>query len=239
MEKKFLIAYLFFLIGFATSCDVKTAQSSRLEISPTSAHSGEMVFVKKTEGAFSNKSDIQVSISNADAPVVDVSADGLVKVLVPNVKAGSAKVQVKENKEDAGAGTLTILEAAAEQLLLEMSENGELKVIRKKDDSGDLAYHFAHGDIQLNFDLTDGNGNVIYSGSIPHPQKTGMEIFEDPNGEKIHREAPMKKSVVFPIRIPKTKGAELIRFYEAGPDMDLTTAKGREERTFISEIKLR
>ncbi len=239
MKNKFLFMYSLFIMGFAFSCDFKNGQGDFFEISHSIAQPGETVFISKNEGTFSLDSELEVSIAEKDAPIVGVSPQGLLQVLVPKVKEGTANVSVSENKQNIGSAELRILGSSTEQLLLELNEEGELKLIRKKDDLGGLENQFATGDIQLNYDLVCQNENVIFSGSIAHPQKTGLEIFEDPEGTKIHREVPKQMSVVFPIRIPKLDEAKLVRFYEAESGVDLTTREGREKRVFLSEIKLR
>ena len=234
MKNIILLNYSILLLGILFSCTPRNF----LKITPNSRQVGETVFISKNQGTFSPEAKIEVSIAEMNATVIGVTDDGVLQVLVPKAKEGSATVSVSENGQHAGNAQLTILGSSAEQLLLELSPEGELKLIRKKDDSGGLEYQFATGEVQLNYDLIGADDNVIYSGSIAHPQKAGVEIFEDPEGTNIHREVP-KRAVVFPIRIPKLQEAVSVRFYEAEAGTDLTTRDGRSKRVFISEINLR
>ena len=103
--------------------------------------------------------------------------------------------------------------------------------------AGGYERSFATGNIQLSYDIMSADGRMIYSGSVIHPVRERMEVFESPEGTNIHREGKIKPAV-FSLKVPSIREASSIRFYEAPADADLTTTRGREQRKFLEEIKI-
>lgn len=239
MKKKYIILYSIFVLVFIFSCVPKKDKENVLEITPNTAQPGDVIFISKKDSAFSLESNPEILIAEKQATIITVTSEGLLQVLVPKVKSGTVSISVLENKQNVGSVELKILEASSEQLLLELNPNGELKLVRRSDVSGEVVNKFATHNIQLNYDLIGQNDVVIFSGSISHPRKIGMEVFDDQEGTKIYRELNESQPVVFPIRIPKLKEAVSVRFYEADQGVDLTNQQGREKRVFLSEINLR
>ncbi len=239
MTYKYLVLCILYILISTYSCTPEKDTNKAFEIAPNSVRSSEAIYIKKTEGTFSSKSNLIVSIGEKNARILSTTSTGLLKVLVPKIKTSIVDVKVSENNQQIGSEKLNILDSSSEQLLLKLDPNGNLELLERKENNSIVSYQFATDDIQLNYDLIDQNQNVIFSSSIAHPQKMGVEIFDDPEGRKIHRTQPKLTSMIFSIQIPKSSNAIAVRFYEANQGVDLADQEGRKERIPLSEINLR
>lgn len=238
---------LFFLqlpVLLCTSCDLKKMQSDHgvlnieLSIVPSKGSPGETVLLVMPQSESDSLGVLLVYFGKTPATIIRADNRGNLLVLVPMSADGKTSVSLSKNGQKVGKTAFEILPPTARQLVLQLDDSGgDLEMLSDQPYSGGYNQGFSTPTFQLSYDLMSDNGNLLFSSSIPNPAKQGMEVFENPDGTGIHREAKVGISV-FSINIPNLGQAATIRFYEAQPGVDLSSVEGRMERKFLREIKL-
>lgn len=242
MKSQVFVAVVVFLVGFNHSgCKRQESPESppgALSFSPEGASPGMMVRVTAGEPVFPDAAKTRVEIGGQPAPLVNWVSETEVEVLVPNVKAGAAKIEVRGERVKQAA-TFDVLPAAAQELVLEL-KNGrlELVAIHPTADAPDVMRE--SGVPQLSYDIVNSDGGIAFTGAIDHPAQSGMELFDGPAADRaiLRREAPHAGSpVVFTIKVPAFRGAT-VKFYESAAGANLRDAAAREVREPVGEVKL-
>ena len=227
-----------------TACDTpkngntnETDKTPKLFVSPNKSHPSEIIYLNLINDKLDSSKDLKLMIGEQCAEILDVNEEGQIAALTPMLKTGNQKVVLFRKTKVLGTTQLHVQEPLATQLLLEMNEQGNTRVIRKKASSGLYTTGFADKHFQLSYDIFSKNGSLLYSASIPHPMKERIEVYDSPKeGGMFQSDSP--KQVTFPLKIPNIKEAALIKLYESPSRLDLTNADQRKERKQISEIEL-
>ena len=207
----------------------------QVTISPESVSPGDEVQITDPKAQFDEKKELRVTIGKEPTSVSAIEAT-TIYAIVPNIAPGKAEVAVKSGTKILGTGQVLIRSAGSKRVTLSL-EDGDIRFLRSKDLGGQSNERAESDGMRLAYDVLTADGNLVFSGAIVHPTKGRHEVFDDPETGRMHGIAPPQRAV-FSLKIPYVPGKTVIRFYEAGPQLDLSRQGDRQRRTFLKEINI-
>lgn len=229
------------LVGIACQPEanrpIEESSASVIVVNPASASPGAGVTVTTDKAVFSADAGTKVLIGNESVTIQTARSGTEAYVIVPNQPAGVAQVQVVETGKRAGAaGQLNILAAPVQRLLLNFAGN-QVQLIDAKPRPGGFGEGGREDGRRLSYDVFDSQGRVVFTNTIVHPTLGRREVYEEQQpGKFFMRGVAESPSSTFVVKIPNLGGPMKVRFYDAAPELDLSTAKGRDARVFLNEI---
>jgi len=207
--------------------------TQKLTVSPKAVSPGDQIQIIDQDAEFDQVKALRITVGEEAASVVSVEAT-TIRAIVPNTPPGSAAIRVRSGSNILATGRVTILPPNSRRVTLSIKD-GEIRLMRSSTQSGGFDENAEPEGMRLAYDVLTADGNLLYSGAIPHPTKGRLEVFDDPESGRMHGAAPLQESV-FSFKIPYIDGRTVIRFYEAGPGLDLSQPQAREQREFLEEI---
>jgi len=195
---------------------------------------GEIVYLKIMGADSSNIKELKVTINDQAAGVLGMKND-LVKVLVPNLKPGKAKVKVITRDSKSLEAEVNIMESLSKNLYLTYKDK-KITYVKSAPSNNKFERFNDRGNMKkLSYDIFNEKNELLVNGTAVYPA-SGMEYF-DKEG-KINR-TDYQPSGDFVLNIPNIRGALTIKFYEADEKTDLLTEKGLAARKLINEITIK
>ncbi len=206
-----------------------------IQITPDEACSGQTVLLRVEKAGFKDANAISVTIADQAAPIVRVVDRETIEVMVPRLSAGEARVRLEYKRGMVTEGTMMIIPSPLRRIFLQM-EHDTITVERTRPYNGEYDRNATSGR-RLSYDVIGENGQLLYTGAIPHPAEGTIEVFGSAGSPSPHR-VPAREPYHFAIKIPYSRGTTIVRLYEARDGVDLSTQKGRAARNLIREIEV-
>ena len=209
-----------------------------LRVLPEGARPGILVTVAASQPAFPDGAKTRVELGGQPAQLVRWISPTEVEVLVPNVAAGTARMEVSGGKATSST-QFEVLPAAAQELVLKMAD-GKLELIAARPTGDEPDTISPSGEPQLSYDVVTPEGAVVFTGAIRHPTQASREVFDGSSAEKaiLRREPPHAAAAsVFALKVPALPGAT-VRLYESAAGTNLRDARSRDTRKLVGEIIL-
>lgn len=220
------------LMLFAVACIRKTGQSTSFTVSTDISSPGEIVLLQFADSTEVDTSGMEVVFGKEAALITGQGRQGNIAVMVPAAAAGKVQLQVKRKGKALGEAEFTIQDNTAKSIAFSM-QGKEFKVLASKGTNNAVEQYLGTEGRMLAFDVLDAGGQLIMTGTVPHPG--AMEVFTEP--KVVHRESMHEHMAsFFSITIPNAKGKLTIRFFEPASNLSITSGNFSSARTLISEV---
>ena len=212
-------------------------EPARLMVAPPKVVPGDQLAIHSPDASFVDRSTIEVKFGDVVSRGIRVDDSLTIAALVPKLEPGPVKVVVRDGGDLVGEGEVTILRHPLLRLLL-IYNNGDITLEHALDFNGGYG-PVAESGRRVSYDVFDESGTLKYSGAVPHPAESTIEIFGDPaRGETIQRVPRGDAPIHFLVPIPNLEGEITVRFFDAESGLDLTDPDDRADRTPIAEITI-
>jgi hypothetical protein len=210
-------------------------EPSRLFVAPPTVVPGDELAIHSPAASFVDNTTIEVKFGDVISSAIRVDDSHSIGVAVPVLEPGPVKVVVRDRGDLVGEAEVTIVRHPLRRLRLVL-RNGEVTIENAYPYNGEYG-QIAKTGRRISYDVLDESGALVYSGAISHPAESTLEVFGDPALEEgIQRVERGESSMQFLVRIPNLEGRTTIRFYEAGPELDLTDPDDRALRELLTEV---
>lgn len=226
----FLLAVFVIICG----CTKSRIENESLIVFNKNVSPGEIVYLKINGIDSLNMKGLKVTINDQAANVTGIK-NGLVQVMVPNFKPGTANVKVMTRDSKSLEAEVNIMESISKNLYLTLKD-GKIIYVKSLPSNNKYERFKDNGNVRrLSYDIFSEKNELLVTGTAVYPA-SGMEYF-DKDG-KINR-TDYKPSGDFVLNIPNIQGMITVKFYEADEKTDLFTEKGMLSRKLINEITLK
>jgi hypothetical protein len=231
-----LLLSIFILSLYLAGCEARTdATRSMPPLMTSRAPAGGVVHIVLDKTDLRDSRDRRVSIGNRPANILEIIDDRAMVVHVPMLEQGRQRVEVVVDNKTVFTGVLTIVPARFTRPVLSYEDNA-IRLIRETNATAGEFILSVPDQRRLAYDLFTADGDLVFTGDIPHPLAQHNEVFFEDGG--IRREAKLPQRVVFTLKLPVIPGKARLRFYDVPPQLDLSSLRGRKQRHYLGQLEI-